>query len=384
MKHLIIFLSIISLFFLPHCQLEKIPPVVKTFKKSVKVSEVNTSLAGIYQRSKLDSNYYVAMTLSDGTVATVLLDKDGIKAGSVVPYPTVKGGIIKAFPDGNDGFFLIGARSTNMSAVLPFFAGIPNASGPPVYQPLVMGPSTSEMSIIYDAVLTSVGKIMICGGYYLGSTGYDIGIMELEANGVKSSSKFPKIMEKYTYVGTGIAERADGQFMMTANCRTNSAPSQLCGSQTIRFSNDYSSPIWQLAIQSQDYSQKYLSGIQKVGDGLFAIYNSGYIAIVDESFTVKWETTDTHNVKKIIATSDNNMLVLGTADNKIHLTKRSAATGKVIWSETYTEPTGTIAAVTVSETLDGGFIIGGNYTKDGKTDIYIYVIKTDENGKVYE
>lgn len=382
MKYLVVILSTLSLLILLRCQLEKIPPVAKTFNKSVKVSEVNTSLVGIYQRSKLDSNYYVAMTLPDGIVATVLLDKDGMKASDVVPYSTVKGGIIKAFPDGDDGYFLIGAKILNFIQNPPFFAHIPNSSGVPAYQPLTMGPNTSENSIIYDAVLTSAGKIMICGGYYVGSTGYDIGITELEANGVIRSG-FPEIVKKYAYVGTGIAERTDGGFMMTANCKTNSVPSLSCGSRVIRFSNYYNDPMvpWYLQIPFKDWSQTNLSGIEKIGGGLFAIYNAGYIGVIDEEFMVKWETTNTHNVKKIIATSDNNILVLGTADNKIYLTKRSAATGKVIWSEYYTEPTGTITAVTVSETLDGGFIIGGNYTKGSETDIY--VIKTDENGKVY-
>lgn len=387
MKYLIVFFSILSLLLLLRCQLEKIPPVVRTFKMSVKVSESNTTLAGIYQRSKIDSNYYVVMTLPDGVTATVLLDKDGMKVGNVIPYATVKGGIIKAFSDGNDGYFLIGERILNITAspspVESFFSSIPSSPGTPVYKALTMSPNTPERSNIYDAILTSAGRIMVCGGYYNESTGYDTGIAELETNGTLPSN-FPKIMKKYGYFGTGIAEKTDGGFMMTAQCIRTSFPFISCGSRVGRFSNDYTPNLvnWEQLIYLKDWSQNNLSGIEKVGSSLFAIHNSGYIAVIDEEFKVRWEATNTHNVKKIINLADNTLVVLGSKDNIIYLTKRSVDTGEAIWSETYNQPTGTLTAVTVSETLDRGFVIGGNYTKDGKTDIY--VIKTDENGKVYE
>lgn len=268
-------------------------------------------------------------------------------------------------------------------------AGIALSNPPSVKWNRYYGGDGTEMAL--DLLWTTDGDFLLVGSTdSYGAGDYDAYIVKTDAMGVMKWN--------ITYGGkyfdqiTDIIQCNDGSFMLLGSTGSFDASGtdfwvvKMTSTGVIEWNNTYHNI-------HNEYGAKLLQtsdeGFVLVGTADTWVSNQGWVVKINENGSTDWSQTygglGSETIRAIIIDPEGNFVMAGKKESyssgveDFWLFRINSTTGTVLWEKTYNLSRHD-SANDLLQTIDGGFLIGGETYNSATHDRNMWVVKTDENG----
>ncbi|MBK8808010.1 MAG: T9SS type A sorting domain-containing protein [Bacteroidales bacterium] len=309
--------------------------------------------------SKSDYDLYITHTNSAGEI---LWEKT---------IDTAKNEYASVIKELNDGSYLVIGRAEAIGAdknSCGFVAKI-KLDGTIVYKVLLNASDVSATTSLYDAVVLSDGSILICG-----TKNDDIFLIKLAKNAVVL--KTMELPRPENQVATKVSILSDSTFLIGGYTSVDDfSPKQAFLSVINKWLEEKSyTKIFNETTSSVESFSVYNDTILVVGQKTGKMY----VALLNKELNILKEKSYSANIaSSIVQLNDKTGFAVAGVDTKNIFLLKINNNGDSVWMSVFDKYEIASSKVSVSQTMDNGFVLAGTVKNNGND---MYLIKTNMNG----